>query len=105
MKLTGDLKKRVEKAETREAARETIADAGMLLNDDELDQVAGGGFVPPQRKKVNPPSNIDQEGKFGDPQCGCSGENINMIAIGTDSTGRITYYQCPLCGATKNIYW
>ena len=42
MKLTGDLKKRVEKAETREAARETIADAGMLLNDDELDMVAGG---------------------------------------------------------------
>ena len=43
MKLTGNLKKQVEKAETREAARETIAQAGMLLNDDELDQVAGGG--------------------------------------------------------------
>ena len=42
MKLTGELKKRVEKTKTREAARETIAQAGMLLNDDELDQVAGG---------------------------------------------------------------
>ena len=42
MKLTGDLKKKVEKAKTREAARETIAQAGMLLNDDELDQVSGG---------------------------------------------------------------
>ena len=42
MKLTGNLKNQVEKAETREAARETIARAGMLLNDDELDQVAGG---------------------------------------------------------------
>ena len=42
MKLTGNLKKQVEKAETREAARETIAQAGMLLNDEELDQVAGG---------------------------------------------------------------
>ena len=40
MKLTGELKKKVEKAETREAARETIAQAGMLLNDDELDQVS-----------------------------------------------------------------
>ena len=42
MKLTGDLKKKVEKAETREAARETIEKAGMLLDDEELDQVAGG---------------------------------------------------------------
>ena len=42
MKLTGELKKKVEKAETREAARETIANAGMLLNDAELDQVSGG---------------------------------------------------------------
>ena len=42
MKLTGDLKKKVEKAKTREAARETIAQAGMLLNDEELDQVSGG---------------------------------------------------------------
>ena len=42
MKLTGNLKTQVEKAETREAVRETIANAGMLLNDDELDQVSGG---------------------------------------------------------------
>ena len=42
MKLTGMLKKQVEKAETREAAKETIAKAGMLLTDDELDQVSGG---------------------------------------------------------------
>ena len=38
----GRIEKRVEKAETREEARKTIADAGMLLNDGELDQVAGG---------------------------------------------------------------
>ena len=42
MKLTGMLKKQVEKAETREAAKETIAKAGMLLTDDKLDQVSGG---------------------------------------------------------------
>ena len=42
MKLTGELKKKVEKAETREAARETIEKAGMLLSDEEMDQVAGG---------------------------------------------------------------
>ena len=42
MKLTGKLKNQVEKAETREAAREAIAKAGMLLTDDKLDQVSGG---------------------------------------------------------------
>ena len=42
MKLTGNLKTQVEKAETREVVRETIANAGMLLNDAELDQVSGG---------------------------------------------------------------
>ena len=42
MKLTGNLKKQVEATATKDEARETIADAGMLLNDDELDQVAGG---------------------------------------------------------------
>ena len=44
MKLTGKLKELVEKTTNREEAKETIAQAGMLLEDDELDQVAGGGF-------------------------------------------------------------
>ncbi len=42
MKLIGDLKKKVEKTSTKEEARETIAKAGMLLDDDELEQVSGG---------------------------------------------------------------
>lgn len=42
MKLTGDLKKKVEAAESRDEAKRTIADAGMLLTDDELEKVAGG---------------------------------------------------------------
>ena len=41
---------------------------------------------------------------IGDPQCNCSGERINMVVTGTDPTGRITYYKCPLCGATENVY-
>ena len=43
MKLTGDLK---EKAENQEEARDTIKKAGMLLDDDELEQVSGGGGNP-----------------------------------------------------------
>ena len=42
MKLIGNLKKNVENAETKEEAKEAIKKAGMLLDDDELDKVAGG---------------------------------------------------------------
>ena len=40
MKLTGDLK---EKVENQEEAKELIKDAGMELTDEEMEQVAGGG--------------------------------------------------------------
>ncbi len=42
MKLTGNLKKEVENAQTKEEARDAIKKAGMLLNDDELEMVSGG---------------------------------------------------------------
>ena len=44
MKLTGHLKTQVENADTKEEKRELIQQAGMLLTDDELDQVAGGVY-------------------------------------------------------------
>ena len=42
MKLVGELKKEVEKIETKEGKKEAIKKAGMVLSDEELDQVAGG---------------------------------------------------------------
>ena len=42
MKLTGILKDKVDKAETMEAKKDIIAQAGMELTDDELEGVAGG---------------------------------------------------------------
>ncbi|MBQ6090901.1 MAG: hypothetical protein IJL07_06545 [Lachnospiraceae bacterium] len=42
MKLVGELKDKVEKAENQEEAKEIIKEAGVELTDDELDQVAGG---------------------------------------------------------------
>ncbi len=45
MKLVGELKEKVEKAENREDAKEIIRDAGMELTDEEMDQVAGGPCV------------------------------------------------------------
>ena len=46
MKLVGDLKEKVEKAENQEEAREIIKDAGMELTDEEMNHVAGGGNTP-----------------------------------------------------------
>ena len=42
MKLVGELKDKVEKAENQEEAKKIIKEAGMELTDEELDQVAGG---------------------------------------------------------------
>ena len=42
MKLTGDLKKQVEQAETKDEKKSLIENVGMLLNDDELEKVSGG---------------------------------------------------------------
>ena len=45
MKLTGILKKQVEKAENKEEAKDLIKDAGMKLTEEELEQITGGaGF-------------------------------------------------------------
>ena len=46
MKLTGDLKEKVEKTENKEEAKELIEEAGMELTDEEMDQVAGGAPRP-----------------------------------------------------------
>ena len=42
MKLTGSLKKQVEKAESKTEKKNLIKKAGMLLTDEELDKVSGG---------------------------------------------------------------
>lgn len=43
MKLIGKLKDNVANAETKEEVKQLIEDAGMFLDDQELDQVCGGG--------------------------------------------------------------
>ena len=54
MKLVGELKDKVEKAENREEAKEIIKEAGVELTDDELDQVAGGlPLVLPQGHSIH----------------------------------------------------
>ncbi|MBR3468216.1 MAG: hypothetical protein IKH28_00730 [Lachnospiraceae bacterium] len=43
MKLTGELKEKVDQTKNLEEAKDVIAKAGMLLTDDEVSEVAGGG--------------------------------------------------------------
>ena len=49
MELIGKLKKQVEDANNQEEAKKLIADAGMELTDEEMEQVSGGGqtFITP----------------------------------------------------------
>ncbi len=42
MELTGDLKKQVENAQTKEEVNGILMNAGIELTDDELDKVSGG---------------------------------------------------------------
>ena len=42
MKLIGNLKKKVDEANTKEEAKELIANAGMELTEEEMDAVSGG---------------------------------------------------------------
>ena len=46
MKLVGELKDKVEKAENQEEAKEISKESGMELTDEEMDQVAGGAPRP-----------------------------------------------------------
>ena len=47
MKLTGELKEKVENAKSAEEAKKILEEAGVELTDAELDQVSGGaGFYP-----------------------------------------------------------
>ena len=50
MELTGKLKEKVEKTGSKEEAKKTIEEAGMILNDEELDQVIGGDKIVPMKK-------------------------------------------------------
>ncbi len=45
MQFTGELKEKVEKTESKEEAKKTIEEAGMILDDAELDQVSGGKYI------------------------------------------------------------
>ena len=52
MELTKELKEKVEQAESKEEAKKNSEEAGVVLSDSELDQVAGGGHRPHHHSKL-----------------------------------------------------
>lgn len=58
MKLTGDPKKEVKNAQSKEEAKEinqdTIEEAGIALDDEELDKASGGGGFYPYSPSSQP---------------------------------------------------
>ena len=46
MELTKELKEKLENVESKEEAKRILEKAGVILNDEELDQVAGGASKP-----------------------------------------------------------
>ena len=58
MKLTGKLKEKVDKAESAAEAKDIIAEAGVELTDEEVDNVAGGVYRNPNARRPNDDTHI-----------------------------------------------
>ena len=54
MKLKGELKEKVEKAESREQVKEILDKTGIELTDEELEAVSGGYIALPKLKPSAP---------------------------------------------------
>ena len=67
MKLTGELKDKVDQTANLEEAKDVIAKAGMLLTDDEVSEVAGGAsagnLIYQGKGDAQYPSRLDGRGK------------------------------------------
>ena len=75
MKLTGNLKKQVEQAKSKDEARDLIENAGMLLDDGELSAVAGGAFSVAGNSTTRvPPSYVDY--------CSCDNPEVGESVFG-----------------------
>ena len=83
MKLIGNLKKQVERTESKAEAKEVIKQAGMLLTDEELDNVAGGVGGDPVMPEATPQKDM------------CSAGQHNFVGA---PGSRV----CSFCGAPEN---
>ncbi len=76
MKLFGILKLQVEETKNKEEAKEVIENAGMLLTDDELDNVTGGYYTHSYEEGIcEECSNPLENGVCINPDCILCGKN------------------------------
>lgn len=96
MKLTGELKKQIEKAETKDEKKSLIENAGMLLSDDELENVAGGKsniFMP---YEIYCAGVVACNGKVITPGCDFK-ETHPSYELAIQKMTRIYQNKCPNC--------
>ena len=79
MKLVGKLKDKVEKAETKEQAKELIANAGMELTDEEMDKVSGGITEEARTKTHNRKIDDGSACEGNNPACIGSSDNNDLV--------------------------
>lgn len=103
MKLIGNLKKQIEQTESKEEAKAVIEKAGMELNDDELDQVAGGLFVSGDQDDTfcaEPPVSIEQIKQNVSSQSVSETYKCNSCGFRWQVSNYVPN-ACPVCSSTK----
>lgn len=91
MKPISKLKQDAELTTNKEDEKKALSKAGTLLDDEKLGAVSGGECEVVRMV-------------IGKQYCKCTGEPVEMVLIGTDSSGRISYYKCPMCGAQEKVF-
>ena len=102
MKLTGNLKKQVEKAETKDEKKSLIENAGMLLSDDELENVAGGRSDSFKPCVLYCAGLVARNGNVIEPGCGLE-ENFPALEPATVKKDMIYRGRCPVCKMPLDI--
>ena len=100
MKLTGILKKQVEKADNKAEKRRLIEKAGMKLTDEELEMVSGGKSGALKPCVLYCADVVGLNGYVIQPGCGFKEEYpaLQMAKVRKD-----TIKKCPNCGKTLDI--
>ena len=96
MKLTGNLKKQVEKAESKQEKKSLIENAGMLLSDDELENVAGGKSNAYNTYEIYCAGVVACNGKVITPGCDFT-ETHSSYESATQKMTKIYKNLCPKC--------
>jgi len=96
MKLIGNLKKQVEKAESKQEKKSLIENAGMLLSDDELENVAGGKSNSFNTHEIYCAGVVADNGKVISPGCDFK-ETFSSYEYAIQKMTKIYKNLCPMC--------